>query len=849
MQFFIAAVTKILSRPFQRASADREKSAEQSDQFKTPILGNTAPRRNDAQSLKAPSAQTESVAAPSTLGPKNFRAKKWRFISAIVILLIASSLDFGAPLNRVLSDYRASLLKSPASGQIVIVEIDAASLAKSPDWPWPRTMYAQALAQLREAGAATIAFDVDFSASSRDGSDAVFAAEIERAKGSVVLPIFFQSDGRRHNSPISALAKEAAFGGVNVPVDPDGKVRRYFTNLAGSNASMAMAIAGAAPTRQESFLIDFGVDASGIARLSFDDVITGAFDPARVRGKAVLIGATAIELGDHFSTPLSARTEGVLIHALAYESVTQRRMLQEPPRLMTLLMAIAALAALWPKRQALNVGELITRHAAVVSFAILAPLVLQRYLPLSVPTSEVLIAQTLCLWFSIQQELRRRSDELVAQREEHLSFIARHNSETGLPNHLAMIEEGAALDLRGADTHAAAILIGIDRFATLRGAVGYTHAGAALRAFALQVAKLQDGDVARTGPVFQLSPSILGILVQLPSSADAEKAAKSYLERLDARIHLEGSELALHWRAGIATHGENVRTIIENAHLALDAALLPNTSVNFYNPANATDPKRQLSMLIDVAEGLERGDFSLVYQLKVDATSYKPKGAEALIRWRHPQHGFVPPDQFIPVAEHSGAINRLTEFAISVAAKDQVRMKKLGLNLPLSVNLSGRCIADVALRDYIINECNRFGARLCLEITETALIENPEGAKDSLKRFKAAGISISLDDFGAGLSSLAYLKDWEADELKLDKSLIKDVKTGERDRKILGATVELAHSLGMMVVAEGVEDKEMAIKLAGLGCDSLQGYFFAAPKPFESMIEAVAALPSAMAEG
>jgi|JI10StandDraft_1071094.scaffolds.fasta_scaffold70158_5 EAL domain-containing protein (putative c-di-GMP-specific phosphodiesterase class I) len=251
---------------------------------------------------------------------------------------------------------------------------------------------------------------------------------------------------------------------------------------------------------------------------------------------------------------------------------------------------------------------------------------------------------------------------------------------------------------------------------------------------------------------------------------------------------------------------------------------------------------------VDVAEGLERGDFSLVYQLKVDATSYKPKGAEALIRWRHPQHGFVPPDQFIPVAEHSGAIHRLTEFAISVAVKDQVRMKELGLDLPLSVNLSGRSIADVAMRDFIIDKCNRFGARLCLEITETAMIENPEGAKDSLKRFKAAGISISLDDFGAGLSSLAYLKDWEADELKLDRSLIKDVKTGERDRKILGATVELAHSLGMMVVAEGVEDEEMAIKLADLGCDSLQGYFFAAPKPFEAMIEAASTLPSAMAQ-
>lgn len=707
-------------------------------------------------------------------------------------------------------------------------------------------MYAKALRQLREAGAATIAFDVDFSASSRDGSDAVFAAEIERSKGAVVLPIFFQQDGRSHNTPISMLAKEAAFGGVNVPVDADGKVRRYYTAIDGANASMAMAIAGAPPPLQDSFLIDFGIDASGVSRLSFTDVLSGSFDPARVRGKAVLIGGTAIELGDQFSTPASARMEGVLIHALAYESVIQRRMLQEQPRLMTLLMAIAALAALWPKRQSLNVGELITRHAAMVSFAILAPLVIQRYLPLSIPTSEVLIAQTLCLWFSIQQELQRRSDELIAQREDHLSFIARHNSETSLPNHLAMIEEGADFDLRDADLHPAAILIGIDRFATLRGAVGYAHAGAALKAFALQVEKLEDGEVTRKGPVFQLSPSILGILVHLPSSADAEKAAKSYLERLDARIHLEGSELALHWRAGIATHGENVRTIIENAHLALDAALLQNKSVNFYNSANATDPKRQLSMLIDVAEGLERGDFSLVYQLKVDATSYKPKGAEALIRWRHPQHGFVPPDQFIPVAEHSGAIHRLTEFAISVAVKDQVRMKKLGLDLPLSVNLSGRSIADVAMRDFIIDKCNRFGARLCLEITETAMIENPEGAKDSLKRFKAAGISISLDDFGAGLSSLAYLKDWEADELKLDRSLIKDVKTGERDRKILGATVELAHSLGMMVVAEGVEDEEMAIKLADLGCDSLQGYFFTAPKPFEAMIETAAALPSAM---
>ncbi|MEQ1619276.1 MAG: EAL domain-containing protein, partial [Terricaulis sp.] len=223
------------------------------------------------------------------------------------------------------------------------------------------------------------------------------------------------------------------------------------------------------------------------------------------------------------------------------------------------------------------------------------------------------------------------------------------------------------------------------------------------------------------------------------------------------------------------------------------------------------------------------GEFTLLYQAKAALRGRHIVGAEALMRWRHPTHGHISPEQFIQVAEETGSIDDLTRWAIGQAIEDQAALLADGVDQVISINVSGRSLADKDFCGFAIDAVRRAGARVCFEITETAIIGDPLAAMSSIAAFRAAGIRVSVDDYGSGLSSLAYLKQIEADELKLDKSLIGDLTTNVRDRLILKSTIDLAHGLGMSVVAEGVEDETTLAALSALGCDTVQGYMIARP--------------------
>jgi EAL domain-containing protein (putative c-di-GMP-specific phosphodiesterase class I) len=211
---------------------------------------------------------------------------------------------------------------------------------------------------------------------------------------------------------------------------------------------------------------------------------------------------------------------------------------------------------------------------------------------------------------------------------------------------------------------------------------------------------------------------------------------------------------------------------------------------------------------------------------------------EALIRWRHPQHGMIPPDRFIPMAEETGHIRALTDWVLRKAITEQAILKGAGLDLAIAVNISGRLLGDAEFADFAIAEAVRAEGRLIFEITETAVIENPHTALAMIDRFAEAGISVSIDDFGTGLSSLAYLKRIRGHELKIDKSLIEDVTESQRDALIIRSTIDLAHSLGLKVTAEGVETDAAFALLAGMGCDYIQGYLIAKPMPVLDLVDA-----------
>jgi EAL domain-containing protein (putative c-di-GMP-specific phosphodiesterase class I) len=226
---------------------------------------------------------------------------------------------------------------------------------------------------------------------------------------------------------------------------------------------------------------------------------------------------------------------------------------------------------------------------------------------------------------------------------------------------------------------------------------------------------------------------------------------------------------------------------------------------------------------------------SVAYQPKYGLRSGDIVGAEALVRWSHPERGALRPDLFVQMAEETGHIAALTEWVLRRAVADQRALHEAGLDVCISVNWSGHLIDDVAFTDAALEIAREATGKLCLEVTETAIIGNARLARQTLERFRAAGLTISIDDYGSGLSSLAYLKNIPADELKIDKAFVMNMATDAVDAVLVRSAVSLAHSLGLRVVAEGVENQGALELLRAMGCDMAQGYLIARPMPLSDL--------------
>nr|QQZ51226.1 CHASE2 domain-containing protein [Phenylobacterium glaciei] len=277
------------------------------------------------------------------------------------------------PVDDGLATLRFQALQRAPSHQITVVEIDVPSLRAAGHWPWGRDRFATAIGNLQAAGAKVVAFDVDFSATSTSARDAALADAIAARPGSVILPTFVQpvrgTDGGSslvETSPLRGLSTEALLASVNIPVDADGRVRRYTYGFGAEDTyrpSMGASLAQTPLQRRDSFLIDYGARVREIDHLSFDDVYSNRFDPKLVRGRSILIGATALELGDEFATPQAGTVNGVYIHALAFENLTSGRALMAPPAWMTFALACLLILLLRADRE-LSLGALTRRHIA-----------------------------------------------------------------------------------------------------------------------------------------------------------------------------------------------------------------------------------------------------------------------------------------------------------------------------------------------------------------------------------------------------------------------------------------------------------------------------------------------------
>lgn len=421
--------------------------------------------------------------------------------------------------------------------------------------------------------------------------------------------------------------------------------------------------------------------------------------------------------------------------------------------------------------------------------------------------------------------------DAIRAREQRITQLAYHDAETRLPNRLALERRlgGAAQPQR---MFLAAI--GIDRFADVRAAIGYAHAGALMQRLGARLARL-----APNGPMARLSSDVLGIAFLADSETDARRRADALISHLEQPLSLEGQVIDVNVSIGLAQprgKDETPTAMIQRASIALDQARAARLKVSSFDEAAYGDPARNLSLMGEMRRAITNGEMSLTHQPKYCFASGRIESVEALVRWRHPTRGMISPDLFVPMAEETGHVRALTEWVIDRAIADQKQLAAAGWPLCVAINISGRLLSDSEFADAALAATRSAAHKLCFEITETAVIDNPKLALENIERFAANGIHVAIDDYGSGLSSLAYLKQMPAQELKIDKMFVQSITSSPRDALLVRSTIELAHGLGMEVTAEGVETPAAFATLAAMGCDMAQGYLVSRPATMDELL-------------
>jgi diguanylate cyclase len=302
-------------------------------------------------------------------------------------------------------------------------------------------------------------------------------------------------------------------------------------------------------------------------------------------------------------------------------------------------------------------------------------------------------------------------------------------------------------------------------------------------------------------------------------------------------VALDSVDLSVEISAGVVVsgeHGDDAATLLQRAEVAMYAAKQQGRGLSVYEPSDDVHDAERLALLADLRRAIDNRDLELHYQPKVALATGAVCGVEALVRWRHPQRGMIPPVTFIPLAEHTALIGPLTEHVLDTALAQAHTWAEAGHAMPVSVNLSARNLTDPNLFETVVRALSRHGVpaqMLTLELTESAIITEPEGAHRVLSGLRAVGVGLAIDDFGAGYTSLGQLKELPVTELKIDRSFVSAMATDPSAAMIVRSIIELATNLGLSTTAEGVEDAATLEALRLDGCETAQGYHMARPMP------------------
>ena len=418
--------------------------------------------------------------------------------------------------------------------------------------------------------------------------------------------------------------------------------------------------------------------------------------------------------------------------------------------------------------------------------------------------------------------------EHVGEREDEILKLAYADSLTDLPNRVLFddrLNTAVALCERREESFAVLIL-DMDRFKYINDVLGHESGDTVLKVVAarLQVTLRQSDTVARLGG------DEFALLLHEVSDLAIMTAVNRITAVFEKPVSLNNQPVDIGCSIGIACypqHGKDASTLLRRADMAMYSAKRSDTPYAFYDPGCEEHREEHLSLLSEIKRAIEMDELQLFYQPKVTLGDSSVLSVETLIRWQHPNRGLVPPDEFIPFAEQTGAIRLITRWVIANAAAQARSWGDQGLMIKMSLNISARDLLDSDFSAYVDKRLQESGVHpsmICMEITESALMEDPIKARRTVEELHNLGLSISIDDYGTGYSSLAYVKNLPVNELKIDREFIKNMIENEEDVAIVRSTIELGHNLGLKVVAEGIEREEEMQMLKDFGCDQAQGY-------------------------
>ncbi|MEP1471608.1 MAG: EAL domain-containing protein [Halieaceae bacterium] len=774
-------------------------------------------------------------------------------------------------LDNLFYDAISRVEERPTNKEILIVAVDEKSLKQLGRWPWPRATHATIIDILTSSGVSAIGIDILFS--ERDASDPEGDVKLASAianSGKVVLVLGPESGGSGQDQllsevlPLPELAVEASMlAHVDIEVDKDGICRRVYLRaglgtphwpamglalfqVAHPNLSLP-AVASIRATenpisagwrRDSPILISYAGPPGHINRVSYVDVLNGHVPAGQLKDKIILIGTTAIGLGDNLATPVSSShtlMPGVEVNANLLASILDKRILRNGSVKVEVAFTLLATLAmfLWlvllPANWALP-GLIVAALATLLASTIL--LANQRiWIP---PTTPLLLQVALYIiwsWLDLGQQNRLSS---LLRKEIHLQ--ARHDVVTGLPNHHMLRENLKEIlaEHAGENFKLSILFINMSKHRAVIDAAG----ASGIDSIRKQISHRLKQAIVGGDKVYRLEGEAFAVLILEPGSiAQLETVAARLVQSLLRPFELKEDYFSLLPSIGVANYpkdGTTARELSDNAYAAMHRARKHSFQrVCFFSDQIKSDVYQELRVIQELRRQNWQEQITCVYQPQIDVKTGRIIGVETLLRWHHPQLGNISPADFISLAEREGLISPLGNWTLSQACEQGQRWQETyGWKLRIAVNVSAIQFSSPDILNIVRNTLTASGLPhhlLELELTETALISNKDAIISTLLALKDLGVQLAIDDFGTGYSSLAYLKDFPVDRIKIDQSFISDMHISKESSGIAQSIITMAKELNMQVIAEGVEIQEHLDILRALNCDEVQGYLLGKP--------------------